>query len=513
MSELLIYNRNYETIYEKGDIVEIQPDGYWTSERSFDDNAFKVISIPGVEVQDCTGPLYNAGSMIKKRIYNVDTSFLDFTDNIAEIEKLEELKIFEKEIKSYTGTYKYVRADATGSGTGDDWNNAYTDLPSELTRGTTYYVASGIYGPKIFNDAEDGTTEIIIKKATVAEHGPASDWLTDYGKGQAIFQQLDSHTGFSVFEFNEGYYTIDGLFEHGFKFYTNTSDVDAVISVIDTGWAGRIFYGITLNNLEIQHKGCDNSNGGGRGFQVHSQARVNNFSMRNCYIHDIPGICLYFVNSDDGIIENCHIARNHSDGVSHGEGIQVTGDCSNFIIRNNIWEDIEGTAAIMAGYDWKVYNNVFFYTSGYPNAGQSGDGLGMGIVALIAGALSGNCKVYHNTSYNLQGINVGFNGSEKTGNLIYNNIWANCERIRFLYCSQDYNYYLNNLDLDYGLSSNNQIDTVNIFKDIQKNDYSLTRSTDSGVDLVTDTDCNYEIDIEGTIRINKDRGAYEFQGG
>ena len=37
----------------------------------------------------------------------------------------------------------YVRQGAGGSG--GDWTNAYSDLPSTLTRGDTYYVADGTY--------------------------------------------------------------------------------------------------------------------------------------------------------------------------------------------------------------------------------------------------------------------------------------------------------------------------------------------------------------------------------
>jgi hypothetical protein len=37
----------------------------------------------------------------------------------------------------------YVRAGASGNGSGADWTNAYTDLPGSLTRGDTYYVAAG----------------------------------------------------------------------------------------------------------------------------------------------------------------------------------------------------------------------------------------------------------------------------------------------------------------------------------------------------------------------------------
>src|SRR5215470_3950389 len=51
----------------------------------------------------------------------------------------------------------YVRAGATGSGTGADWTNAFTDLPASLVRGDLYYVAAGTYKPHLFGDSDSGT--------------------------------------------------------------------------------------------------------------------------------------------------------------------------------------------------------------------------------------------------------------------------------------------------------------------------------------------------------------------
>ena len=52
----------------------------------------------------------------------------------------------------------YIRADAAGTGTGEDWTNAYPsfkvaglyDNKSTAPRGHTYYIADGKYGACIF---------------------------------------------------------------------------------------------------------------------------------------------------------------------------------------------------------------------------------------------------------------------------------------------------------------------------------------------------------------------------
>ena len=40
-------------------------------------------------------------------------------------------------------TVYYVRAGATGDDTGLNWDDAYTQLPEDLERGATYYIADG----------------------------------------------------------------------------------------------------------------------------------------------------------------------------------------------------------------------------------------------------------------------------------------------------------------------------------------------------------------------------------
>ena len=106
----------------------------------------------------------------------------------------------------------YVRAAASGTASGNDWTNAYTDLPAALTRGDTYYVAAGTYGIHTFGDTASGTTVITIKSPTVTDHGTGTGW-SDSFVGQATFVGPASPVavGFAIFYFTTGYYTIDGV--------------------------------------------------------------------------------------------------------------------------------------------------------------------------------------------------------------------------------------------------------------------------------------------------------------
>src|SRR3989338_10419935 len=102
---------------------------------------------------------------------------------------------------------QYVRAGATGTGSGSDWINAYTSLPATLIRGDTYYIADGNYATYTVDDAVSGTSVITIKKATASDHGTETGWDSSYGDGQAAFT--------SPFNIRTSYITFDGIVDSG----------------------------------------------------------------------------------------------------------------------------------------------------------------------------------------------------------------------------------------------------------------------------------------------------------
>jgi hypothetical protein len=102
----------------------------------------------------------------------------------------------------------YVRAGATGNGSGSDWTNAYADLPSSLVRGDIYYFGAGSYGAHNFNDSDFGTLVITIQAATIANHGTSTGWNNAY-QGQALFQ---CGAGCTPISFGTDYYVINGVY-------------------------------------------------------------------------------------------------------------------------------------------------------------------------------------------------------------------------------------------------------------------------------------------------------------
>jgi hypothetical protein len=136
----------------------------------------------------------------------------------------------------------YVRAGASGSANGNDWANAYSTLPSTLTRGDTYYIADGAYARPTFNTAESGTTLITIKKATVADHGTSTGWDDTFGDGQATFTGISFTTSYWLFDGITG--GGPGNWKTGFGFAINYTTANPGVSVLGVT-------GITLRHLSV----------------------------------------------------------------------------------------------------------------------------------------------------------------------------------------------------------------------------------------------------------------------
>ncbi len=114
---------------------------------------------------------------------------------------------------------KYITPNGAGLKDGSDWANAYAGLPASgtLQRGATYYFSAGTYVIPYtfyslkhkFNDPNDGTKVITIKKATAAEHGTDVGWQTSYG-GMSIWTASAGEGTHAMLWFITDYYVFDG---------------------------------------------------------------------------------------------------------------------------------------------------------------------------------------------------------------------------------------------------------------------------------------------------------------
>jgi hypothetical protein len=250
-----------------------------------------------------------------------------------------------------------VRPGATGNGSGSDWTNAFTALPQDLVRGSTYYLADGTYGGYTFDDPVNGTLVITILKATSADHGPVTGWVDSFGDNKAVFP--------GNIYFSSGYYLFDGAVgekRSGYGF-----------EILETSDAGN--YGCVLMNIvgapshiTIRHTDIHRPSRDHMGDAIHAPNGPSFITVDSCYLHDLFGnFCNFVGNASNILIENSYFVRNRSTPAWHSEAMMLRG-VQHFIVRNNMFEDIQGTGVLVSGSgvaaDWQVYSNVFNATPG-----------------------------------------------------------------------------------------------------------------------------------------------------
>jgi len=392
----------------------------------------------------------------------------------------------------------YVRSDADGKGNGKDWSNAYLELPKRLKRGNTYYIADGTYNGHVFKDPEKGSTLIIIKKATQSDHGTDIGWKSSYGDGVAHFA--------SRIRFDSDYYVFDGQVGskttgHGFKITTYEVSTDSKLCHIN-----KANY-ISVSHVEMEHVGVDTEFRQDCIYVIGNkdEDRSHHISFTHCYVHDVNRTHGVFYWVTDIIIEHCHFYHRHNESGIHGTSLSFNhcSENANNIIRYNTFWDVRGTNFIgikdsIQGYFY-VYGNVFYQSEREYTTSN-------GIVTNTGGDTNHHMFIYNNTIVDCTGYATGisfFNGSK---NLVYNNIWYNCENVRFTGVEHDYNAFFNSGN---HIEQDKQILLNNPFVSYENHDYRLILPTFSGYKL--ESPFNRDMDgIERGNDSNWDRGAFEY---
>lgn len=411
----------------------------------------------------------------------------------------------------------YIRAGATGNGSGTDWTNAYTQIPSSLVRGDTYYVAAGTYAQiiHVFNDS--GTAPITIRSATRADHGTSTGWSASY-VGQAVFGQ---------FQFDTGNYVIDGV-------YRSSRDSGYGMRVnIPASCSGEcpafwLMGGHTVNNVTVEY--VDMPGEGQNNQTVHSEygllaipgvggsgGSYSNIVFSHDYIHDegVGGTPLQTGGIDGFTVEYCDIARNTSTPTFHSEALTDEGS-NNMVFRYNWFEDINGTGDLVSlspgigpltTTNWQIYGNIFWQ--------HPGNFIGTGVIACISNNVCSDVYIYNNdfigfvgtTSHN--GISWSMAGSSSTNINAEDNLWYNDTNVTPEGpVTSDYNYYINCT----GVPSESHIETgsTDIFNDSANGNFHLLQETKDGIHLSSP----YDLDPDGVKRGSDNgiwtRGTYQF---
>lgn len=401
----------------------------------------------------------------------------------------------------------YVRQGASGNGSGSDWINSFTSLPQTLVRGDTYYIADGSYSGYTFDDPTSGTAHITIKKATQSVHGINSGWNSTYGDGQAVWGPIIISSSYIIFDGATGGGPNSWQSNFGFKILANS-------------WCGA--KGITSNgasathvsikHLEIEGFGPDGDCSGGRNDLVYMIGGTSDWLFSYVYFYNSGGTMFLWRNVSNTAIEYSYFFLNESCPAEHAEGIshQYGGDIT---VRYSIWEDIEGTGVIgfADGSNYTFYGNVFFHSSSYPRTGQGG-GVSNGTIFNWSSRGATNSLTAHNNTFvdihGNSGVSLPGGGSGTA----YNNYFrcsGNTTQVASASVTRDYSAC-------YGCGSmlndtNLQVLSSDLLTDSDNVDFTLTFSTDDGIELSVP----YNEDIDGNIRGDDgvwDIGAFEYSG-
>lgn len=403
----------------------------------------------------------------------------------------------------------YIRDGATGS-TCSSWADACDALPTTLVRGSTYYIADGAYSGRVFGTAASGSTLIIIKKATLADHGSDTGWSDTYGDGQATFM--------GGLEFTSSYWLIDGQTGGGvenqwnknFGFaITETSDETALLKL---GWSGSADH-IELRHLAMQGKGSASGQGGSYsndGLAVYGATDVtlSHFWMRGI------GRGPFFLSGRNLIIEHGWVESFFGSSAVHSEVASIwgfDGNVGDLTFRYNLFTDIQSTGGLMWDNStnpnarlW-VYGNVFYRPAG-ANWGQAN-----GVIGGWTGGGSEcrNIAVDNNTFINVDQQSLSTFPQVFSGNSAHNNLFYNCDSPDFgIFPTHDFNHFINSGG-SHGEPNGTSATSGDPFVDFANLDFRLKAPTAASGPLVAPFDRDAWGNLRGADG-TADRGAYEY---
>jgi hypothetical protein len=442
---------------------------------------------------------------------------------------------------------KYVRPGASGTQSGDDWTNAYTNVPAALTRGTVYYLADGTYpGNFRWNTANSGTQYIEFRKATAGDHGTETGWSSTYGDGQATV------TGY--WEFSQDYWKINGVSRsswtngHGIKFL-NTNTSNDILS-FGSNYYSQSSKHVDVRYVEIEGTHSSDDTYDDRLFLVRSLTPVgdddaDDIYLGYSYIHHAGAVLVMAVAATNFVCEYNWIEYNDSSPAVHSEGIVLNSGCQNFTFRYNYLWDAEGTAFIAtptAGHpqcagpkssNWYIYGNLFGYTQANGSRPTTGatdaqrTGAGNGLIFAFDTNVTGDFFVYNNTIANLNSssgwgtisVYIGVEAGSCADRLyVKNNLFWNCYRVDAYTdtatvptISWTHNAYISCTTVN-DSDGNKQTGSTNPFTNSGSDDYTLAMATTAGTTLSSP----FDVDIFGATRGGDgtwDRGFDEYGSG
>jgi hypothetical protein len=392
-------------------------------------------------------------------------------------------------------TEKCVRAAATGTGSGNDWANALTAVPTTPARDTIYYIAKGTYATGISVNGVSGTSRIYFQRATAASHGTDTGWDDSYD------DTVPNISG-RVYINASANVTVDGLYipaGHG------------QTGVLVDAFSGTASPGIQILNSEIAGPATSSPyfyTSGTKGISVRStgSGTANDMVIRGNLVHGFETLIQTRTTSSLVIENNDLYNSNTSNGdpQSPHPNVAYLERCNNVTFRNNrvynfqitgFYPNASGNSAtVMTGF--YVTGNIFFRgaSPGSPGA-----------IYPVVGQFY-EFYVENNTFAGLGSSGFVFRTEQSTihsGSFRNNIIYGTNGTVFAGTITHDYNWFTG--ASAFGEANGIAGGSTNPFNDSDAADFSLT-SAIAGLDLGVEADY---ADMFGNPRTTWNRGAIE----
>ena len=412
----------------------------------------------------------------------------------------------------------YIRAGASGSGSGADWINACTSFSgscavSSMVRGDTYYIAGGSYSGPLFNRSTSGTTLITIKAATAADHGTDTGWSSS-------FANLVTFTG--GIEFSTGFWVVDGQTGGGPANWTSGFG----LSITQTAASPIVQVDNGANFVTVRHAsltGNSNSSGGGSIAQDAFAIKGGTNFTASYFYTDAVGRCPFFCGGVSNacpsmIAEYGYIGKYVSTSAAHSEVLSDAAMAGDIDFRYNLITHIEGTGGLMwdnAGNhnaQFRVYGNIFYRAASDNSWANTANGI-IGGWTGGGGEDNYNMRIYNNSFVNINGTIVFTNFITRFGNnVVENNLFYNTTAsIDYTdIATNNYNYYINSGG-SHGEANGTSASSGNPFVNDAGLNFQLTANTPPGLSLSTP----YNVDPNGVTRGSSgiwDIGTFQLGG-
>lgn len=417
-------------------------------------------------------------------------------------------------IYSYSAD-KFINCNCPNNGDGTSWScagspggsGAFNDIPTSAhtwVRGITYWLGGSgdtnhYHGTTFTN--ETGSGQILLKKASILEHGTDNGWIDSLGTMRANISEIIS--------FEQSNVVIDGSYR----------------STLTSGYGIKSFIGTNYGNFTVYHPGTGIGNLSFKFIEITSYPVVDGGTafyllgkgcdtISNCYIHHISQISIELICDSNVVIENNVIGENgifgppgHSEMIFNG-----SAHVKNVIIRNNIFRNYQSTGCISLNTNdsnWIIYNNIFFQDTSHVSVGNgviNGHSASSGLF---------NITILNNAFINLSSsasvMTISPDGSHVKSKVI-NNIFYNCSGFSGIGSNvRNNNWYFGCPNFTPGAETGKQTGTGNPFVDTASKNFHTKTGTTTIINQGTQLNSYFTTDKDGIIRGSVwDIGPYEY---